>query len=62
MTEEIIKQEVCTINPLDLKHLKIITLKSEYQVVLIDPDGNEILKGFGDSIVSAINDLHQNLI
>ncbi|MBP2833452.1 hypothetical protein J8281_14750 [Aquimarina sp. U1-2] len=62
MTDELIQQNTCTLNPLDLKHLKITTLQSDYEVVLIDAQGNEILKGFGDSIVSALNDLHQNLI
>lgn len=52
----------CLINPLDLKHLKIEFLNSEYTVALTDMDGNEILKGYGSTIEDAINYLHQSLM
>ncbi len=58
--EENIKS--CSINPMDLKHLRIEVLNSEYTVALTDLDGIEILKGYGNSIEEAINDLHHNLI
>ena len=46
----------------DLKHLKFEMRKGEYIVTLIDKSEYEILKGYGQSIVDAINDLHSNLI
>ncbi|WP_299222571.1 hypothetical protein [uncultured Aquimarina sp.] len=58
--EENIKR--CSINPMDLKHLKIEVLNSKYTVVLTDLNGDGILKGYGDSIEEAINDLHHSLL
>ncbi len=52
----------CSINPMDLKHLKIEVLNSKYTVVLTDLNGDGVLKGYGDSIEEAINDLHQSLL
>lgn len=46
----------------ELKNLKFEYIKNEYVVTLIDLQGFEILKGYGISVVEAINDLHQNLI
>ena len=46
----------------ELKHLKVEFIQNEYVVTLIDDQEYEILKGFGDSIAVAINDLHRNLI
>ena len=46
----------------ELQHLKIELIKQEYVATLIDTDGFEILKGYGLSIIKAINDLHSNLI
>lgn len=54
--------DTCSINPLDLKHLKIEVLNSQYTVALTDMGGKEILKGYGNSIEEAINDLHHSLI
>jgi len=46
----------------ELKNLRCEYIKNEYVVTLVDNLGFEILKGYGNSIVDAINDLHQNLI
>lgn len=46
----------------DLKHLKFEMKEGEYKVTLIDQFEYEIIKGYGKSIVDAINDLHSNLI
>ena len=46
----------------DLKHLKFEMRKDEYIVTLIDQSEYEIIKGYGQSIVDAINDMHSNLI
>lgn len=62
MTETLENKTQCLINPLDLKHLKIEFLNSAYTVALTDMDGNEHLKGYGNTIEDAINDLHQSLM
>ena len=46
----------------ELEHIKLEFIKQEYVATLIDVDGFEILKGYGLSIISSINDLHNNLI
>lgn len=46
----------------DLKHLKFEIKEGEYVVTLIDKFEHEIIKGYGQSIVDAINDMHSNLI
>ena len=46
----------------DLKHLKFEMKEGEYVVTLVDELEYEIIKGYGKSIVDAINDLHSNLI
>ncbi|WP_271767900.1 hypothetical protein [Aquimarina algiphila] len=62
MNELIDTVQTCSINPMDLKHLKIEVLNSKYTVVLTDLNGDGIIKGYGDSIEEAINDLHHSLI
>lgn len=46
----------------ELQHIKFEFIKQEYVATIIDTDGFEILKGYGLSIIKAINDLHNNLI
>lgn len=46
----------------DLKHLKFEMKEGEYVATLIDQFEHEIIKGYGKSIVDAINDMHSNLI
>ncbi len=45
-----------------LKNLKFEIINDEYVVSLIDKEGYEIIKGYGVSIIKAINDLHHNLL
>ena len=45
-----------------LKHIKFKLKEGEYIAVLIDHEGYEIVKGYGDSPLTALDDLHQNLI
>lgn len=52
----------CLIDPKELSNLKIEFSNSAYTVTLVDQSKIEILKGYGDNIVSAINDMHDNLI
>ena len=51
----------CSIKFSDLKNLKVEFIKNEYVVTLIDDQEYEILKGYGLSIPSAMNDLLSNL-
>ncbi|WP_026932615.1 hypothetical protein [Christiangramia echinicola] len=46
----------------ELQHIKWEYIEQEYVATLIDTDGFEILKGYGLSIIKAINDLHNNLM
>lgn len=45
-----------------LKHLKFEYINNEYVATLIDSSGYEIIKGYGNEIIEAINDLHSNLL
>ncbi len=45
-----------------LKNLKFEIINNEYVISLIDKEGYEIIKGYGVSIIEAINDLHHNLL
>lgn len=46
----------------EFKNLKFEFVNGEYIVSLIDKEGFEIIKGYGISIIEAINDLHHNLL
>ena len=46
----------------ELKYLKFERRQNEYVATLIDEEGYEILKGYGNSTIEAINDMHHNLI
>ncbi|SHJ21088.1 hypothetical protein SAMN04488508_106263 [Aquimarina spongiae] len=50
------------INLSRLKHIKFEFNSGEHIAILIDHEGYEILKGYGDSQMVALNDLHENLI
>ncbi|GHC60849.1 hypothetical protein [Ulvibacter litoralis] len=50
------------INVLNLKYLKVEYINNQNVVILVDNEGFEILKGYGNTITDAMNDLHQNLI
>lgn len=46
----------------NFEHVIFENNNKEYIVTLVDNQKYEILKGYGKSIVEAINDLHSNLI
>ncbi|MBQ4822281.1 hypothetical protein [Aquimarina sp. MMG016] len=52
----------CLIDPKELNNIKIEFINSEFVVTLVDQTHIELLKGYGNTVISAINDLHQNLI
>ncbi len=45
-----------------LKHVKIHYANNEYSVSLVDSAEYEIVKGYGTTIIEAINDLHAGLV
>jgi hypothetical protein len=45
-----------------LKHVKIHYANNEYSVSLVDSAEYEIVKGYGTTILEAINDLHAGLV
>ncbi len=55
----IIEEYVCTAH---FKHLKVEVSNRKYTVLLVDSTGYEITKGYGTTVVEAINDLHSCLI
>jgi hypothetical protein len=59
--QELIKNEI-KIGIHHMKHLKFEKLDEEHVVTLVDVTGYEILKGYGDNYIEAINDLHSNLL
>lgn len=44
------------------KYLKFSKIENRYSVCLIDKKGYEIVRGFGNTKIEAINDLHSCLI
>lgn len=50
------------INTNQLEHLKFELINHEHIVTLMDSSGYEIVRGFGNSVIDAINDLHGNLM
>jgi hypothetical protein len=53
--------EICTGTD-QFKHLKFEKLNNQHVVTLIDSTGYEIVRGYGDNAIEAINDLHSTLI
>lgn len=45
-----------------LQHLQINQIKNQYIISLIDSTGYEIVKGYGGTIIDAINDLHSGFL
>ena len=45
-----------------LKHVKVHYTNNEYSVSLVDSAEYEIVKGYGTTIIEAINDLHAGLV
>ena len=56
-----IEKEICE-NINQLKHLKFELINNEFVVALIDSTGYEIVRGYGNTIIEAINDLHNSLL
>ena len=56
------ENEKDTINVCELSYLKFDKKAEEHIVTLIDEEGFEVLKGYGKTLTTALNDLHQNLI
>ena len=45
-----------------LKHVQVHYANNEYSVSLVDSAEYEIVKGYGTTIIEAINDLHAGLV
>ena len=45
-----------------LKHVKVEYKNSEYSVTLVDAAEYEIVKGYGNTVIEALNDLHAGLV
>ncbi len=45
-----------------LRFIKIDRFSKLYSVSLIDNEEHEIIKGYGNTILDAFNDMHDNLI
>jgi len=45
-----------------LKYLKLKVNKGSYTVSLNDLSGYDIVRGYGNTIIEAINDMHRSLI
>ena len=50
------------VNPIHLKYLKFEMDKGMYIVTLNDLSGYDIVRGYGNTIIEAINDMHRGLI
>mgnify|MGYP005994000483 CR=1 FL=1 len=46
----------------NFKHLMFEIENEEHLVSLLDSKGYKITRGYGDSLIEAINDMHHNLI
>lgn len=56
-----IEQEI-VYNQIHLKYLKFEMDDVGYIAALHDGDGHDIVKGYGNTIIEAINDMHHGLI
>ena len=45
-----------------LKYIKFNKQRNEYTAILTDPEGYEILAGYGKTVIETINDMHRNLV
>jgi len=46
----------------NFKHITFEKLEKGYVGTLVDLDGNELVRGYGNTTIEAINDLHSNLL
>jgi hypothetical protein len=51
-----------TIQVEELSNIKITESENGFVVALTDQEGFEIVRGFGDTLTEALNDMHSNLI
>lgn len=58
---ETIGQDICN-NTGQLEHLKFELINNQHVATLVDSTGYEIVKGYGDTAIEAINDLHSTLL
>lgn len=56
------KNETIILDTIQIKHLKFKKMGLIYSVSLIDGTGYEVVRGYDDSEVDAINDMHSNLL
>lgn len=57
-----IETEASTIQVEELTNIRIAEIESGYSATLVDKDGFEIVRGYGETVTEALNDLHSNLI
>lgn len=50
------------LNTNQLKFLKIYRSSKSYSVALVDKEEYEITKGYGNTVMEALNNMHENLI
>ena len=62
MNKLIVIEEEIIENPIHLKYLKFEMDNGKYTVTLNDLSGYDIVKGYGNTITEAINDMHRGLI
>lgn len=46
----------------NLKHITFEKLPNEYVANLVDSNGSQLVRGYGNTTVEAINDLYSNLL
>jgi hypothetical protein len=51
-----------TIQAEELSNIRVSETETGFVVALTDQEGFEIVRGFGDTITEALNDMHSNLI
>lgn len=51
-----------TIQVEELSNIQITESENGFVVALTDQEGFEIVRGFGDTVTEALNDMHSNLI
>jgi hypothetical protein len=51
-----------TIQTEELSNIRVSETETGFVVALVDGEEFEIVRGFGDTITEALNDMHSNLI
>jgi len=55
-------ETVDTIQAEELSNIRVSKTETGFVVALTDQEGFEIVRGFGDTVTQALNDMHSNLI